>query len=208
MSDAIKTDKLLLVEGKDEVNFFVALLEYLSIHDVDIRSAGGCLKFSKLYPSVVITRGFSSVKRLGFVRDAEENQADSAFASISNIIKKHSPRISLPTASGKISKGEVSCGIFIMPNNKDSGMLEDLCLKSVEKLSLYAETEKFVEIAKSQMHEDEAKRYNVHKAKVQAYLAGTADIPRNLGEAALQKSWDFSDSAFDEIKEFIIQLFC
>ena len=48
MSEAIKTDKLLLVEGKDEENLFSALLEYLQIENVTIRSAGGYLKFAKL----------------------------------------------------------------------------------------------------------------------------------------------------------------
>ena len=32
MSEAIKTDKLLLVEGKDEENLFSALLEYLQMN--------------------------------------------------------------------------------------------------------------------------------------------------------------------------------
>ena len=206
-ADSIKTEKLLLVEGRDEFNFFSALLAFLNIHDVTIIEAGGCKKFASLYPSIVITSGFSSVKRIGFVRDAEANKADSAFQSILNIIKKNTPHFILPKTCGEIVKETISCGIFIMPNNKNSGMLEDLCLKSVEANDLYKETKKFIEIAKSKLAENDSLRYNIHKAKVQAYLAGTADIPRNLGEAALKKLWDFSNPVFDEIKQFIIALF-
>ncbi len=206
-ADSIKTEKLLLVEGRDEVNFFSALLAFLNIHDVTIIEAGGCKKFASLYPSIVITSGFSSVKRIGFVRDAEANKADSAFQSILNIIKKNTPHFILPKTCGEIVKETISCGIFIMPNNKDTGMIEDLCLKSVETETLYKETEKFVANAKNKMTENDSFHYNIHKAKVQTYLAGTVNTPRNLGEAALQKIWDFSNPAFDDIKQFINDLF-
>lgn len=206
-ADSIKTEKLLLVEGRDEFNFFSALLAYIGIHDVKILEVGGCFQFASVYPSVVITSGFSSVKRIGFVRDAEANKADSAFQSILNIIKKNSPHFILPKICGVVEKGEISCGIFIMPNNKDAGMLEDLCLKSVETETLYKETEKFVANAKNKMTEKDSFRYNIYKAKVQTYLAGTVNVPRNLGEATLQKLWDFSNPAFDEVKQFINDLF-
>lgn len=207
MSEAIKTDKLLLVEGKDEVNLFEALMDYLHITDVDIRSAGGFVKFSKLYPSVVITTGFSSVKKIGFVRDAEANEADSAFESISNIVKKCTPNILLPNQAGKIVQGDIKCGIFIMPNNKNSGMLEDLCLESVKDTLLYNQTEKYILEAESLFNTEDKLYYNIHKAKLQAYLAGTLNIPRNLGEAAMQGLWDFSSSAFDGVKNFLTTLY-
>lgn len=200
----IKTNKLLLVEGKDEVNLFTALLKWLNIDKVDVRSAGGCRKFSKLYPAVAVTTGFSFVKKIGFVRDAEDNSANSAFMSISHIIKQYTPHIALPASPGIITNAIISCGVFIMPNNKDAGMLEDLCLKSVVETQLYAETEKFVNSAKFLLSENDTTTYNI---KMQAYLAGTTDIPRSLGEAALQGLWNFSLPAFDEIKDFLINLF-
>lgn len=205
--DYINSENLLLVEGKDEFSFFTALFDFLSISNREIRVVGGCLKFSSYYPTVVNLTGFSNVKRLGFIRDAESNSAKSAFDSISNIIKKTTPNIELPADIGGISKSEIACGIFIMPNNNDSGMLEDLCIKSVEHDSLFLNTEKYIKTAESLLNESDRAIYNTHKAKIQAYLAGKSNIPRNLGEAALQQTWDFSNEAFDEIKEFIKKLF-
>lgn len=207
MSEAIKTDKLLLVEGKDEENLFSALLEYLQIENVTIRSAGGYLKFAKLYPSVAITTGFSSIKKIGFVRDAEENEADSAFQSISNIVKKYTPNIMIPNQAGEIAQGNIKCGIFIMPNNKNPGMLEDLCLESVKGSLLYNKAEKYILEAEALLKAEDKEHYNIHKAKIQSYLAGTTNIPRNLGEASLQGLWDFSSTAFNEVKNFILSLF-
>ena len=207
MSEAIKSEKLLLVEGKDEENLFSALLKYLQIEHVDIRSAGGYLKFAKLYPSVAVTTGFSSVSRIGFVRDAESNEADSAFESISNIVKKYTPNILLPKNAGEIANGNIKCGIFIMPNNKNAGMLEDLCLDSVKESLLYNQTEKYISEAKSLLKTEDKGHFNIHKAKLQAYLAGTVNIPRNLGEAAMQGLWDFSSPAFQDVNNFLKSLY-
>ena len=45
MPDIIRQKKVLAVEGKDEVNFFHALLEYVGITDYEIRDVGGKRQF-------------------------------------------------------------------------------------------------------------------------------------------------------------------
>lgn len=205
--DSIKFEKLLLVEGRDEVCFFTALFDFLKIENVDIKDVGGCLKFSNYYQTVVKLPGFSDVKKIGFVRDAEANTAKSAFDSICNAIKKSTSDINLPQSPGDISKGKVCCGIFIMPDNKSAGMLEDLCIASVSKTALFENAENYIKNASSLLNEQEKKSYNVHKAKIQAFLAGKSSIPRSLGEAASKKVWNFSSPVFSDVILFVRHLF-
>ena len=97
-----------------------------------------------------------------------------------------------------------------MPDCSSPGMLEDLCIESVKNTELCDEADGYVCKAESLYEGTEAgnKRFNKSKAVVQTYLAGTVPIRNNLGLAALQQVWDFSNSSFDGIKEFMRDLFC
>ena len=205
--ESIISEKLLLVEGRDEKSFFTALFGFLKIDNVDIKDVGGCLKFSSYYQTVSALPGFSDVKKIGFVRDAEINPAKSAFDSICNTIKKITPNVSLPQHPGIVVNGKVSCGIFIMPDNKSAGMLEDLCIESVRNSQLFENADNYIKVATLLLNAEEQKSYNIHKAKVQAFLAGKSNIPRNLGEAASKKVWDFSNPVFSDVISFVKQLF-
>jgi hypothetical protein len=116
MPDIIRQKKVLAVEGKDEVNFFHALLEYVGITDYEI-------------PALVRMPGFSDVDVLVVIRDADED-ANAAFASIRDSLRKEG--FELPENINQFSYGKPKIGIFIMPGNSDTGMLEDLCLETVK----------------------------------------------------------------------------
>jgi hypothetical protein len=70
------------------------------------------------------------VERIGFVRDAEQKPARDAFLSISGILKDID--LPLPTKPNEIQKqSKPFTGIFIMPDNQGTGMLENLCLETI-----------------------------------------------------------------------------
>ncbi len=71
----IISNRLLAVEGKDECNFFKALLRHENINNIQVVDIGGKDKFKTEFPLLINTEGFSEVHRLGFVRDAEQNHA-------------------------------------------------------------------------------------------------------------------------------------
>lgn len=199
---------LLIVEGQDERAFFICLLNFLGIDKVQVFDVGGRMNFSSYLAALSITSDFDKVKRFGFIRDAEENKAFSSFQSMCAVIKKYLPNVALPSEPGEIKNSEeFSCGIFIMPDNINEGMLEDLCLDSVKDTSLYSKAESYVIKAKSLQAEADSKKYNVHKALVQTYLAGLPDIANSIAVAARKRIWDFNSPVFDEVKDFIKKLF-
>lgn len=206
--EKIWSTSLLLVEGKDEVNFFDALLKHLGISDVQVIDVGGKDKFKETINSASKIPGFSSIQKIGFVRDAEEKIAQAAFSNICNSVNKIG--ISTPKSIGKCESGtyngnSIRIGIFIMPNNKDCGMLENLCLKSIKGEECYNKMQSYIEYLEDMHTENQS--FNINKAMVQTYLASTVPIVNSLGLGAQKGVWNFNNSAFDEIKEFITDLF-
>lgn len=99
----IEQTRLLAVEGKDECNFFASLLAHLSIERVQVVDIGGKDKFSVELPLIMNMEGFGSVTAIGFVRDAEESAAKSAFDSICSMLKKN--HLPIPSAMASIVSG-------------------------------------------------------------------------------------------------------
>lgn len=68
---------------------------------------------------------------MGIIRDAEQKEAIHAFNSIKNILKDN--KLSFPeNIKNNIKYDGIKIGIFIIPDNLNKGMLEDLCLCSIE----------------------------------------------------------------------------
>ena len=132
---SVNSKKVIAVEGKDEINFFNALLRHMDITDFEIRDVGGKVQFPKKLPALLKATGFyladgsSFVTHLAIIRDRDE---DEAFKSIATIVTKAG--IEPPTKHSEFSNGSPKVGIFVMPGETiDGTMLEDLCLKTVEK---------------------------------------------------------------------------
>jgi len=206
---SINSKKILAVEGKDEENFFNALLKHIGITDINIREVGGKDKFPKKLPALVNARGFfladrsSFVTHLAIIRDKDE---DKAFKSIANIVR--STRLTPPTKHAEFSNGTPKVGIFVMPGEAiDGTMLEDLCLKTVENHKAMTCVNKYA----SCISDLEPVPKNIPKAKIQVFkaqvfLAAQPDIVDSVGLGAQKKYWDFESSALGELKKFLIQL--
>jgi hypothetical protein len=64
---------ILAVEGKDEYNFFTALINHLHLTDIQIEDMGGKDRFKNEFPLLAQSEKFYDiVKNIGFVRDAEK----------------------------------------------------------------------------------------------------------------------------------------
>ena len=204
----IESDKILAVEGKDEFYFFEKLLKVKGINNIQVIDIGGKEQFKVKFPLLCNAEGFLNVNTIGIVRDAEENKASSAFQSICNILKRNS--IPSPKSMNTIDTSFVDditfkVGVFIMPNNIDSGMLEDLCLESVENENVFQCIEQYFDCLKEVNLDSE--KINVSKSKVLTYLATKKPIVNTLGLAAQKGYWDFSSSCFDDVKKFLDDLF-
>ncbi|CAB3288029.1 protein of unknown function [Methanocaldococcus lauensis] len=115
-----------------------------------------------------------------------------------------------------------------MPNNKDKGMLEDLCLKSVKDSPLIKCVDRLFECANQMYENGEVKKYfekyeyfknkefyrkifsesngkikNIAKAKAQAYLSVMPIIVKSVGEGAKKGYWNFESEELNELKKFL-----
>lgn len=203
---SILLKSFLAVEGKDECNFFEALLNHLHIKDVQCKDIGGKDKFPLEMQNLYNQEGFRSIERFGFVRDAETGTAESAFQSICGILGKHN--LPCPPKLNEIKKeGSKRVGIFIMPDNFCSGMLENLCLQSIKDEPIAGCIDKYIHCLNSHIPDNEKTKYNEPKARVQAYLVARAPIVNSLGLAAQNKFWNFEHPVFENIKNFLQDLF-
>jgi len=123
MNITIEKDNLLLVEGRDEVNFFGAFLKYIGVHDdVQIIEVGGKDNFKNEFPALLLSPNFSAVRKYGIVRDADDS-ADNTFQSVIGMLSRHNQPV--PKAPGEIiSSDDITAGIFIMPGNSGTGSVE------------------------------------------------------------------------------------
>ncbi len=201
MSNAIiQHRKILAVEGSDEVNFFKALLEYMEITDFEVIEVGGKDKFKDRLPALVIRTGFDEVESLAIIRDADKD-ASGAFESIRDVLKKTG--LNPPNQVNRFSNTEPRVGIFIMPGNSDEGMLEDLCLKTVEGHPVMRCVDAFINCV---LNLDIEKPNNIAKAKTQTFLAAMPKIANCVGIGAKKGYWKFCSSELSNLKSFVNNL--
>jgi hypothetical protein len=94
-----------------------------------------------------------------------------------------------------------------MPDNASLGMLEDLCLETLQGTPIEDCLQHYVACFSSTQLPEEQKHFKPSKAHVQAYLASRAPIVPSLGLGALHNYWDLDHSCFSEIKRFLTALF-
>lgn len=215
----IKTKSICLVEGKDEINFCKSLLEHLNIKDVCCVDIGGNRSFNiKFKTKILVDDGFKNIEKIAIIRDAETNIAQSAFDSIKSALSVQDERNKLKDIISQCSlennivhNNNIKCGIFIMPNNKTQGMLEDLCLKYVEQLPVNICISHFIDCLKQNVFCNKSiENINISKSKLLSYLASLTtkkDNPTSLGIAALQGHFDFNNDVFKNITNFLKQVF-
>jgi len=190
--------KVLAVEGKDECNFFKALLDDMGITEYQIYDIGGKQEFKTKIPALVKTSDldFDKVEVFAIIRDADDNH-EGAFKSISSIVKKAG--LKEPLKVDTFGDGNPKVGIFIMPGNSENGMLEDLCLQTVEDKPVMKHVDHYIDCV--QKIEDGPKI--IAKAKAQVYLASKPVTVYSVGLGAQKKYWDFTSNTLNDLKEFL-----
>lgn len=196
----IQKPYLLLVEGADEFHFFSSLILTLNLpNTVQIIDITGKNNFKNYFNALLKSKDFHIVKKIGFVRDADTDFF-SAFQSICNILQQFG--FSPPTKANQFTTGlKIDFGIFIMPNNLNNGMLEDLCLESIKNSAIMDCVDDYVNCIPQK-----AVNFKYSKAKTQVFLASKTDIAKSVGIGAQKGYWDFNNPCFNSIKDFLINL--
>ncbi len=115
----------LLVEGGDPAGFFGALREHLTIpeRDLQIQNFGGVNQLRVFLSTLTKMSGFSSVRSVGVVRDAEQNP-DGAFESVQGALEHAG--LTAPDAPERRIEGPPAVNVLILPGANRPGMLETL----------------------------------------------------------------------------------
>lgn len=193
----ITCKKLILVEGKDEELFFEEFIKYLQITDCQILTVKGKNNFKNILETIVNLRGFSMVKYLVIIADAD-NSALNSFIAIRNLFK--GLNLPAPLQEGNfVQENGMHCGIFIMPEYPNNGMLENLCLETIDNPLVINCIDKFVECI-------ENKPNNLAKMKMQIYLSTLDPIVNSIGIAARKGYWNFNSTGFEKLKLFMSYL--
>lgn len=199
------TKKLLIVEGKDEDNFFDAALKtHLIITDIQIMPIGGKTQLKSHVKALKLDPLFPNIESIAIVRDADSNLPGEqgspwikSFESVKNSLKSND--LPVPMEHGVFVPGPPKIGVFIMPDGRSDGMLETLCMRSVQSYPEYACVEGYLDCL-SMNHLIPG---NLDKARSHVWLASRTDPGKRVGEAALSGYWEFTSSAFNELWRFI-----
>lgn len=189
---------VILGEGKDEVCFFKSFVKHMGVGNVQILDYEGKTQLNDKIGSIFNTPGFrNNVISLGITRDADMD-AKAAFQSICGALK----RVGSPAPSKSLipvgSNPKVT--VMILPGRGQKGMLEDMCLKSVEKDPAISCVENFFHCVKTS---NKNLPTNMSKARTHAFLASREKSDLRLGEAAEKGYWNFDHPVFNELKKFI-----
>lgn len=199
----ICSDRLLLVEGRDEVNLFSALMKQRldAESKIQVIDAGGKDKFSRNLRAIqTAARARPTLQAIGVVRDADDDARGAFMSGCDNL---RNAGYMPPRNHGEFSEAVPSVGVFIVPDGSTPGAVETLCRRSREG----DDVAKCAEAYMSCLAEHEAMHSpNVDKSFAHAYLAAMRDPLARVGEGALQGVWDFESPAFSELVGFLRDL--
>ena len=194
---SITGSHVILVEGKDEVNFIGELLKTLLFDTtVDIRDVGGKNQFKNKLDTLIKTTNWKKVTRVAIIRDADDSY-QSAYQSICDSLAHVG--LTVPEQTLSFTSGRPSVGVFIMPNNADKGNLEDLCLQSISTSAVIECISNFWDC----ICDRGVQPKNRSKSQVQTYLSTMPETCTSLGRAAIQGHWNFSSPQFNDLKNFM-----
>ena len=204
----ITEEKLLMVEGKDEKNFFQTFLDKKGIKEVQVIPVGGKDNFSNNLPEIVKLPEFESLKSLAIIRDADKS-AESAFKSLCSALDKNS--LPTPRQIGEfVANASLKVGVFIIPDGKSSGMLESLCFSIVkpEGKNIIECVNSFMECIKElpQKGQQYKQPKNWEKAKVRAFLSAMEEDTSSLGVATQKGYWNLDSDNLKPLLKFLKDL--
>lgn len=193
--------KQLLVEGKDQKNFFEKMLGHIGKADaVEVRDFGGVANLKKFLAAFTLRRDFGFVESLGVIRDAE-NTAAGAFASVCGGLEAADLPVPATVGESASGAGRPTVAVFLLGG--DGGMLETLLNSTVAEEPEQECVDLFLACV------DRVRGAPVprpHKARAHAWIA-TRDHPEvSVGVAAQKGYWRLEHPALRELGTFLERL--
>lgn len=213
--------RLLLLEGRDDKEFFIQLGKHLGFDDstpIQIVEYGGKNGLAQRLYQLTKLESFGAVTRIGIVRDSDFGT--DAFRSIQDAIQKHNKNahINLPIPNTVIepSSEKPIVSVLILPTASRDGMLEDVVMDVFDDDPVTICVDNYFDcIRKSGVAILEHK---LSKARLRAFITGKNvsdsakgdDSEKQYLSDTYKMTWlpdDFwNHPAFDAAKAFLKQL--
>lgn len=197
-------DKILFVEGENDKQVIYRIENAYSLRDICQVEKCNNVDQAKLSFDLYINENASKVQSVGIIIDADTSFID-RWKSVRNLLvatKNYIVPDALP-AGGLIldstTTGKPRVGVWIMPNNRDNGMLEDFLLQQIPQeddvLPFVDETLGELKVRKIQKFKD----VHISKARAHTYLAWQEDPECTLA-IAIEKNYFASN--FQDVEAF------
>ncbi len=212
MSNVCKqdTNKILLVEGKNDCHAVMALCEAHNVPETfGIYECGGDQNRVLKRMNALIVRP-NPPQVIGVMLDADESSLGK-WQSIQDKLRNNSHSYVLPqipNADGTVVEeieDKPKLGFWLMPNNQDAGMLEDFCAELAEPMSL-AFARECVEKA-HQGNITTFKQVHHSKAVIHTYLAWHDEPGYPLGKAITSEALRPHTDIATRFTNWLIHLF-
>jgi len=213
--------RLLLVEGRDDKEFFIQLGAHLGFDDttpIHILEYGGRDGLALRLFQLTQLQAFASVSVIGVVRDADYKT--DALQSIQDAIRtcnRNGPiELSIPQSALEPTRGQPAMSALLLPSTGREGMLEDMVLDALSDDPVFACVDEFFECL--QRSDISVAKHRLPKAKARVFISGKNaavsaagdDINRQYLSDIYRMSWWkpelWDHPAFNDAKAFLAQL--
>lgn len=189
----MEKDKILFVEGVNDREVIYRIENAYSLKGIcEIKKCDN-VDLAKSAFELFINENASKVQSVGIIIDADTSFID-RWKSVRNLLvatNNYSVPEVLP-ADGlildAITSGKPRVGVWIMPNNKDNGMLEDFLLQQIPQED---DLLPFVDETMGELRSRKLQRFkdvHISKARAHTYLAWQED-PESTLAIALEKNY-------------------
>jgi len=223
MNIRIPEDKsrLMVVEGKEDQEFFIQLATHLSVIDgwpLQIEQLDGKGNFREFLLALTRHPRFGKLTSIGIVRDADFGT--NSFQSVRDTIRSAndvSPlQLPVPERVLEFAQGTPKTGVLILPSGEREGMIEDLIMDAFDEDPVAKCVDKYVGclIAEGQS----VSQARLPKARLRAFITGKNistdaegdDFDRPRLSDVFRMSWwraeFWNHHTFDQAKAFLTQL--
>lgn len=198
--ERIRSNVQLLVEGRDAVGFFEALIQDLALEEVQIQDFGGVAELRTFLYAFAGGSEFARVRSIGIVRDAETSSRG-AFQSVQGSIA--GAGLPVPKAPGQRVGDHPAVTAMILPGGDRTGMLETLLNETLRGNDVQACIDDFFRCIEERCGEPMRRP---HKARAHAYLATKPDPHLSVGFAAKRGYWDLEHKALEPLRAFLREI--
>jgi len=197
MEDAASSKRLFLLEGRTDWIIVEAVLERLRILNVNLVNCNGIENLLNDLPALIKE---SDMRSIGIIVDAS-NSLEQRWQSIRDKLIRSDLEIELPKTPchcGTVQEfGDQVIGIWVMPDNQKSGVLEDFFAELIPKDDVWELACDFVERAMGK-----GIPVNESKSKVYAWLSIVAP-GMQMGTAFKANKIEFDTTNYKNFENWI-----